>query len=51
MTDLGHAGLVPEQILKDHPHLEIEDIHAAQNYAADHLADEEIIFQKEKQLK
>ena len=40
------AGLTPEQILEDHPHLEIEDIHAAQNYAADHLADEEIIFTK-----
>jgi len=38
------AGLTPEQILEDHPHLEIEDIHAAQKYAADHLADEEIIF-------
>jgi len=38
------AGLTPEQITKDHPHLKKEDIQAAQKFAADHLADEEIIF-------
>jgi uncharacterized protein (DUF433 family) len=39
------AGLTPEQIIEEHPHLIIEDIHAAQQFAADHLADEEIIFE------
>jgi len=38
------AGLTPEHIIEEHPHLKIEDIHAAQEFAADHLADEDIIF-------
>lgn len=38
------AGLSPKEIIKEHPHLKIDDIHAAQKYAADHLADEEIIY-------
>ncbi|MGF1669122.1 MAG: hypothetical protein ACFCU6_01635 [Balneolaceae bacterium] len=31
------AGLTSEQILGDHLHIEIEDIHAAQKYAADKI--------------
>lgn len=38
------AGMSPEDIVRDHPHLSVEDIHAAQAYAADYLADEEIVF-------
>jgi len=38
------AGLSPKQIIEEHPHLTPEDINAAQHFAADHLADEEIIF-------
>ena len=38
------AGMLPEAILADHPRLTVEDIHAAQAYAADYLADEDIIY-------
>jgi uncharacterized protein (DUF433 family) len=34
------AGMTPEAILVDHPRLSIDDIHAAQAFAADYLADE-----------
>jgi uncharacterized protein (DUF433 family) len=37
------AGMPPEAILVDHPRLTLDDIHAAQAFAADYLADEEII--------
>jgi uncharacterized protein (DUF433 family) len=33
-----------EEIIADHPHLKPEDILAAQEFAADYLADEEIAF-------
>jgi uncharacterized protein (DUF433 family) len=32
------------EIISDHPHLKPEDIYAAQEFAADHLADEDIAF-------
>jgi uncharacterized protein (DUF433 family) len=38
------AGLSPEAILADHPRLTLEDIHAAQAFAADYLADEDIVY-------
>ena len=38
------GGMTPEEIIKDHPHLKIEDILAAQEFAADYLEQEEIIF-------
>jgi uncharacterized protein (DUF433 family) len=38
------AGMLPEAILADHPRLTLEDIHAAQAFAADYLADEDIIY-------
>jgi uncharacterized protein (DUF433 family) len=38
------AGLSAEEVLADHPHLTIEDIRAAQEFAADHLSGEEIVF-------
>lgn len=39
------AGLKPDEIIAEHPHLTIEDLHAAQKFAADRLADEEIFFE------
>ena len=38
------AGMSPDAILVDHPRLRLEDILAAQAFAADYLADEEIIY-------
>jgi uncharacterized protein (DUF433 family) len=38
------AGMSPESILVDHPRLTHDDIHAAQAFAADYLADEDIVY-------
>lgn len=38
------GGMTPEQIIEDHPRLTLEDIRAAEIFAADYLADEEIAF-------
>ena len=38
------AGMSPEDIARDHPRLTVDDIRAAQAFAADFLADEEIAF-------
>ncbi len=38
------GGMTIEEIITDHPHLKKEDILAAQEFAADYLADEEIAF-------
>ncbi len=38
------SGMTQEEILADHPRLTLEDIRAAEAFAADHLADEEIAF-------
>ncbi len=38
------AGITPEAIVADHPKLTTEDIRAAQAFAADYLADEEVTF-------
>jgi len=38
------AGITPEEILADHPRLTLHDIRAAEAFAADYLADEEIVF-------
>ncbi|HEV7878246.1 DUF433 domain-containing protein [Bradyrhizobium sp.] len=38
------AGMLPESILMDHPRLTHDDIHAAQAFAADYLADEDIVY-------
>ena len=37
-------GTTETEIIKSHPHLEIEDIRAAQRFAADYIGGEEIIF-------
>ena len=38
------AGISTEQILADHPRLILDDIRAAQAFAADYLADEELVY-------
>jgi uncharacterized protein (DUF433 family) len=38
------AGMTPEAIVADHPRLVLEDIRAAQTFAADYLADEELVY-------
>jgi uncharacterized protein (DUF433 family) len=38
------AGMSAEAIPMDHPRLTLEDIHAAQAFAADYLADEDIVY-------
>lgn len=38
------AGIAPEAILADHPRLTLDDIRAAQAFAADYLADEDIVY-------
>jgi uncharacterized protein (DUF433 family) len=38
------SGMAPEAILADHPRLTAKDIRAAQAFAADYLADEDIIY-------
>jgi len=38
------AGLSVEEILDDHPRLRREDILAAQAFAADYIANEEVIY-------
>ncbi len=37
------AGDSEQQLLADHPRLTMEDIRAAQSFAADHLAGEDIV--------
>ena len=41
------AGLSAERILMDHPHLTVEDVQAAAGFAADYLAQEDIVFAAE----
>jgi uncharacterized protein (DUF433 family) len=38
------AGVTVDAILADHPRLTREDIQAAQAFAADYLADEELVY-------
>jgi uncharacterized protein (DUF433 family) len=38
------AGMTPEDIMADHPRLTPDDIRAAQAFAADYLADEELVY-------
>jgi uncharacterized protein (DUF433 family) len=37
------AGLSDREILADHPHLTVEDIRAAQAFAADYIAEDEVV--------
>jgi uncharacterized protein (DUF433 family) len=38
------AGMSADEILVDHPRLTHDDIRAAQAFAADYLADEDIVY-------
>ena len=38
------AGMTPEAIVGDHPRLSGDDIRAAQAFAADYLADEDVVY-------
>ena len=38
------SGLSPEAIVKEHPRLAVEDIRAAQAFAADYLATDDVAF-------
>jgi uncharacterized protein (DUF433 family) len=38
------GGMTIEEIIEDHPHLKREDILAAQEFAADYLADDQLAF-------
>jgi uncharacterized protein (DUF433 family) len=38
------AGMTAEAILADHPRLTLADVRAAQTFAADYLADEELVY-------
>ncbi len=38
------AGVTPDGILADHPRLTHDDLLAAQAFAADYLADEELVY-------
>ncbi len=38
------AGMTSEAVLADHPKLALEDLQAAQAFAADYLADEELVY-------
>jgi uncharacterized protein (DUF433 family) len=38
------AGMTSEAILAEHPRLTHDDIRAAQAFAADYLADEELVY-------
>jgi uncharacterized protein (DUF433 family) len=39
------AGMTAEAIIADHKRLTLDDIRAAQAFAADYLADEELVFE------
>jgi uncharacterized protein (DUF433 family) len=38
------AGMTVEEILDDHPHLVPDDVYAAAAFAAEYLANEDIVF-------
>ncbi len=37
--------MTPEEISANHPNITREDIHAAESFAADYLADEEVVLE------
>jgi uncharacterized protein (DUF433 family) len=38
------AGMTPDVIIRDHPRLTPDDIRAAQAFAADYIADEDVVY-------
>jgi len=43
-------GMTHEQIIEHHPHLTVDEIRAAATFAADHLANEEIVVASDETL-
>ena len=43
LRELG-AGMAVEEVIHEHPRLTAEDVHAAQAFAADYLADEALVY-------
>jgi len=43
LRELG-AGMKPEEVVGEYPRLEVDDIYAAEAFAADFLASEEVIL-------
>lgn len=43
------GGMTVSEILADHPHLTSDDVYAAAAFAADYLAQEDIVFAGEEQ--
>ena len=43
LRELG-AGMTPEAVMAEYPQLTLEDIRAAQAFAANYLADEELVY-------
>jgi len=38
------AGRTTEEIIADHPHITVDDIRAAQAFAADYIVDERLVY-------
>ncbi len=38
------GGMSPDAIIADHPRLTLDDIRAVQAFAADYIADEELVY-------
>ena len=38
------AGMTTDEIIADHPHITVDDIRAAQAFAADYIADERLVY-------
>ena len=38
------SGMTPEAVIGDHPRLTLDDVRAAQTFAADYLADEALVY-------
>lgn len=39
------AGMTVDEVIADHPRLTVDDIRAAQAFAADYIADEDVVYE------
>ena len=44
------GGMTVDEILSDHPHLASDDVYAAAAFAADYMAQEEVVFASGQRL-
>ena len=44
------GGMMIDEILSDHPHLASDDVYAAAAFAADYMAQEEVVFASGQRL-